>query len=151
MTVSGRLRRSQAASVTTGQQVKRGGVKVLRASLQRSWCWSSSERMATIGPVSISTRSATSEAFHVIGVGAEVGGQVFGRADQPEPLREVAAIGGWRPRAHVFFQCLADNIRRADAFFSGFGFQFLFEPLIDPDVDSFHRYSLFDHGDRQTQ
>src|SRR5271166_3443548 len=150
MTVSGRLRRSQAASVTTGQQVKRGS-RLSGLLWQRSWCSSSSERMATIGPVSISTRSATSEAFHVIGVGAEVGGQAFGRADQPDPLGEVAAIGGWRPRPHVFFQCLADNILRADAFFSGFGFQFLFEPFIDPDVDPFHMYSLFDHGDRQTQ
>src|ERR1700679_4080903 len=83
-TVSGRFRRSQAASVITGQQVNRGGTNAVKAWLQRSWCSSSSERMAMIGPVSIKTPSATPEALHMLGIGAKVNGQALGRADQAE-------------------------------------------------------------------
>jgi hypothetical protein len=58
-----------------------------------------------------------------------------GCADQAKPLREVTAIGMRRPRLHGFLKGLADDNRRLDAFFSGFGLQLLLEPFIDPDIE----------------
>src|SRR4051812_49053893 len=85
-------RRSQAASVSTGQQVTSGGDRAANVSRQRrSWA-SLSTRRATRGPVSRRTRrSVTPEAFHVLGVGAQVVRRVLVDADDPDAARHVEA------------------------------------------------------------
>src|SRR5262249_46771136 len=94
--------------------------------------------MATMGPVSIRTRSATPEPLHVLRVGAEVRRQPPCRPDQAELLGEVAAIGTGRAGPQVPLQRLADDVRRPDALLTGLGLQLPLEARLDPDVDSFH-------------
>jgi hypothetical protein len=43
----------------------------------------------------------------------------------------------------MFFDGLADDLGRADAFRPGHGFELLFEPALDPDVDAFNYMPLF--------
>ena len=70
----------------------------------------------------------TSEAFHVGRVGAEVGGQALGRAENAQPLGE---IGGNRGAVSAGARAASSTLRTisegADALFPGFGLELLLE------------------------
>src|SRR5208337_296192 len=136
------LRSSQAASVSTGQQVRSGAGSLAKVSTQRRWRLSDSARRATSGPVSSRMRrSVTPEAFHMLGIGAQVVRSILVDAEDTDAPSDVETgfAGGTLP--HVLLQRLAHDIGRADAFLPGFGFEFLLEPFIDTDVNAFHRHS----------
>ena len=108
-----------------GQQVKSGGVSAASVSTQMR-CWASSlDTRATSGPVSmrIRRRLATPETFEVVTVGAEVGGQAAGAADQADAAGEVQGGRAPGPRLEMIGQDLAHDGGRADAFLAGFFLQ----------------------------
>jgi len=88
--------------------------------------------------VSIKDLSVTPEAFHVIRISAEVGGQPLDGTEDAEPLGELKAIFGWRVLLVMLLKELTDDRGWADAFLLRFGFELLFETVIDPDVDAIH-------------
>src|SRR5438045_3975623 len=88
--------------------------------------------------------SVTPEAFHVLGVGAEVVRGILVNADDADAAGDVEAAFAGRPPPQVLFQGLADDLGGADASFPGFGFQLLLERPLDPDIDPFHNSSASD-------
>src|SRR3954447_2432129 len=95
----GSRRRSHAASVRTGQQVRSGDRRLLSVTTHRTWASSWSRTMATKGPVSTTARLLTSKAFHVSRIGGEVcrtTWSCFEAADEPGPAQDVKG-GLFRP------------------------------------------------------
>lgn len=80
------LRSSHAASVITGQHVRRGPLCCATLLLQTAWCASRRSSNATMGPVSTSNRSITSEPFEVDFVRGSVRRTTFATPDQAEPF-----------------------------------------------------------------
>lgn len=83
------------------------------------------------------TRSVTPEAFHVLGIGTEVGGQALEATDDAEPLGDLAGVGSHGPGVEVLLQRLSDDIGGADASLPGRVLETSFEAFADPDVDPF--------------
>ena len=137
--LSGRLRRSQAASVTTGQQVRSGGVRDVRASLHRRGARLPPRRGRPSGRCRSGRRQSRPKPSMCSGLVLRSAGKPLAEPRRPRRSARSRQLAG-RPRP----ECSSNAWRtmsEAGAFLPGFGLQFLLEPFFDPDVDPFHKHS----------
>ena len=78
--------------MSTGQQVRSGGESMARVSTQRGDGCPSGEEGDQRAGVEQDAASVTPEAFHVLGVGAQVGGGVLVDAEDAHAAGDVAAV-----------------------------------------------------------
>jgi hypothetical protein len=82
--------------------------------------------------------SVTPKAFHVLRIGAEIVRRILVDPDDANAAREIKAAFAGCTLSHVLFQDLTDDVRGTNPLCPGFGFELLFKPPFDPDMDSSH-------------
>jgi hypothetical protein len=115
-TCSGEPRRSQAASVNTGHVVIGASFSRLNSATHGPWCSSRSERIATSGPVSIRTASATAEPVEMCTVRAQIRRRILDCTDQTGTFCPLE----WRALARFFrggLRCILEPLDRAPEHF----------------------------------